>query len=95
MLAGFPGKFDQGSSAVSPAGLLDKLEYGPAPESPAGLYDWLDRHERHFGLFINNKWVRRPEHKKRASYCPATMELMAYTTEGTVEVQRTAFISSS
>src|SRR5579883_1995505 len=33
------------------------MEYGPAPEDPKETLGWLDRHQRQFGHFINNRWV--------------------------------------
>ncbi|MDL2356372.1 MAG: aldehyde dehydrogenase family protein [Pseudomonadota bacterium] len=32
------------------------MDYGPAPESTKEAHAWLDRHERRFGLFIDNAW---------------------------------------
>jgi len=32
------------------------LEYGPAPEDPKEAVQWLDRHQRHFGHFVNGAW---------------------------------------
>jgi aldehyde dehydrogenase (NAD+) len=32
------------------------MEYGPAPEDPREALAWLDRHDRHFGHFINGAW---------------------------------------
>ena len=32
------------------------MDYGPAPESQKEAQAWLDRHQRRFGLFIDNAW---------------------------------------
>jgi len=36
--------------------ILTTMDYGPAPESTKEALAWLDRHERRFGLFIDNAW---------------------------------------
>jgi aldehyde dehydrogenase (NAD+) len=36
--------------------ILTTMDYGPAPESTKDAQAWLDRHERRFGLFIDNAW---------------------------------------
>jgi aldehyde dehydrogenase (NAD+) len=36
--------------------ILTTMDYGPAPESQKEAQAWLDRHERRFGLFIDNAW---------------------------------------
>jgi aldehyde dehydrogenase (NAD+) len=36
--------------------ILATMDYGPAPESTKEAQAWLDRHERRFGLFIDNAW---------------------------------------
>ena len=38
--------------------IFETMEYGPAPESPATALAWLDDHDRDFGLFINNRWLK-------------------------------------
>ena len=43
--------------------IFASMEYGPAPESDKVAQDWLEQHDRNFGLFINNEWVR-PEGRK-------------------------------
>ncbi|MCY3780091.1 MAG: aldehyde dehydrogenase family protein [Chloroflexi bacterium] len=39
------------------AELFHTLPYGPAPESAAAAINWLESHNRHFDLFINNQWT--------------------------------------
>lgn len=36
--------------------ILATMEYGPSPESTSEADAWLDRHQRRFGLFIDNQW---------------------------------------
>ena len=50
---------------VSPkvAEIFATMEYGPAPESDKIAQQWLDDHNRSFGHFINNAWVK-PENRK-------------------------------
>jgi len=36
--------------------ILTTMDYGPAPESTREALAWLERHERRFGLFIDNAW---------------------------------------
>ena len=36
--------------------ILTTMDYGPAPESTKEAFAWLERHERRFGLFIDNAW---------------------------------------
>jgi hypothetical protein len=49
---------------VSPtvAEIFSTMDYGPAPESDKIVQAWLDDHDRSFGHFINNEWVK-PEGK--------------------------------
>ena len=61
--------------------IFETMEYGPAPESAAAVNAWLDEHNRHFGLFINNEWVFPDEVDTYASYNPASLEKMAETTQ--------------
>ena len=70
------------SKKPSVAEIFDSLEYGPAPESPAVAQAWLEDHERNFGHFINNQWVRPEGRKTYSSYNPATGELLANTVQG-------------
>merc|ERR1719319_1878313 len=44
-------------SAPPVSSLFASMEYGPALESRKVADAWLDKHERNFGLFINNEWV--------------------------------------
>ncbi len=36
--------------------ILATMDYGPSPESSSEAQAWLDRHQRRFGLFVDNKW---------------------------------------
>merc|ERR1719323_2066968 len=67
--------------------LFASMEYGPANESRKVADAWLDRHQRHFGLFINNEWVH-PDAGGRKTYetrSPGDGEVLAATTQGTAE----------
>jgi aldehyde dehydrogenase (NAD+) len=55
------------------------MEYGPAPESASAAQAWLDAHERKFGLFINNEWVRPEGAAYYTSYNPANGQTLAET----------------
>ncbi|MDX1664534.1 MAG: aldehyde dehydrogenase family protein [Candidatus Promineifilaceae bacterium] len=69
------------------AEIFETLEYGPAPESPAAAKAWLDDHERDFGLFIGNRWVKPEEREMMTVYNPATGdELAQVTVAGAAEV---------
>jgi len=62
---------------VSVADIFETLEYGPAPESPAAANAWLDSHERHFNLFINNRWHEPVDGTYLDVRNPATGERLA------------------
>ena len=55
-------------------------------ESVGTANAWLDKHQRSFGLFINNAWVH-PEggRKQYETKSPGTGEVLAATTQGTAE----------
>ncbi len=59
------------------AELFHSMTYGPAPESDAAATAWLDAHERHFDLFINNDWVPPAEGKTLTVANPARAETLA------------------
>ena len=61
--------------------IFKSLDYGPAPESSLAANAWLDDHERKFGLFINNEWVRPKGVECYPSFNPANGELLAETTQ--------------
>ncbi len=66
---------------VSPsvAEIFSKMEYGPAPESDKIVQNWLADHDRAFGHFVNNEWIK-PEGKKTiASVNPANGKTLATT----------------
>jgi aldehyde dehydrogenase (NAD+) len=67
---------------VSVADLLNTLEYGPAPESPAFANAWLDSHQRHFELFINNKWQAPTDPAYRPVQNPASGQILAQVAVG-------------
>jgi aldehyde dehydrogenase (NAD+) len=80
--------------------LFKTMEYGPAPESPTAVNAWLEDHDRKFGLFINNEWVKPKGAKYYSSFNPSNGELIAETAQAekkdvdaAVAAARTAFKS--
>jgi len=66
--------------------LFASMEYGPANESRKVADAWLDKHQRHFGLFINNEWVHPDGGRKTyETKSPGSGEVLAATTQGTAE----------
>merc|ERR1719391_34249 len=66
--------------------LFASMEYGPANESRKVADAWLDKHQRHFGLFINNEWVQPDGGRKTyETRSPGSGEELAATTQGTAE----------
>jgi aldehyde dehydrogenase (NAD+) len=67
--------------------ILTTMDYGPAPESTKEAQAWLDRHERRFGLFIDNAWSAPSA--TFASNNPADgLELAQLTQAGVQDVDR-------
>ncbi len=60
---------------------LKTMPYGPAPEAADAANAWLDRHERKFGLFINNRWVEPSTGEYYDNFNPATGEKLAQTAQ--------------
>src|SRR5579883_996453 len=58
------------------------MEYGPAPEDPKETLGWLDRHQRQFGHFINNRWVPPSGGQFFESNDPSTGERLANVAQG-------------
>jgi aldehyde dehydrogenase (NAD+) len=74
------------------------MEYGPAPEDPKDALLWLDRHQRHFGHFIDGEWRQPVEGAFFDSTDPATGEKIATVAQGSpadidaaVQAARNAF----
>merc|ERR1719391_871217 len=66
--------------------LFASMEYGLANESRKVADAWLDKHQRHFGLFINNEWVHPDGGRKTyETRSPGSGEVLAATTQGTAE----------
>ena len=59
------------------AELFHSMTYGPAPESDAAAVAWLDAHNRHFDLFINNQWTPPAEGNTLSVSNPARGETLA------------------
>jgi aldehyde dehydrogenase (NAD+) len=58
------------------------MDYGPAPEDPKDALLWLDRHQRHFGHFIDGAWRQPVEGVFFDSTDPATGEKIATVSQG-------------
>lgn len=54
------------------------MDYGPAPESDKNAQEYLERHGRHFGIYINGAWVKG--NASFPSINPATGENLAQIT---------------
>ncbi len=72
---------------VSPsvADIFASMAYGPAPESDKVVQQWLEDHERSFGHFINNQWVKPEGRKFIDSTSPADGKFLAKTIQGNSE----------
>jgi len=57
--------------------VLDTMDYGPAPESAAPAEDWLQRHGRHFGLFIDGNWKSSGSGQPFETINPANNQALA------------------
>ena len=67
--------------------LFASMEYGPAKESRKVADSWLDKHQRHFGLFINNEWVHPDGGRKTyETHSPGSGEVLAATTQARAEM---------
>lgn len=60
------------------------MEYGPAPEDPKEAAAWLDRHSRHFGLFIDGGWREPAAGEYFDTFDPSNGEKLASVAQGTV-----------
>lgn len=72
---------------VSPsvADIFASMEYGPAPESDKIVQQWLEDHQRSFGHFINNQWIKPADRKFIDSQSPADGKFLAKTIQGTAK----------
>lgn len=70
---------------VSPkvAEIFATMEYGPAPESDKIAQQWLDDHNRSFGHFINNAWVKPENRKTYETVSPSDGKFLSSTLQGT------------
>merc|ERR1719433_340990 len=70
---------------VSPkvAEIFATMEYGPAPESDKIAQQWLDDHNRSFGHFINNAWVKPENRKTYETVSPSDGKVLSSTLQGT------------
>ncbi len=65
------------------AELFHTMTYGPAPESDAAAIAWLDAHNRHFDLFINNAWTPPADGNTVSVTNPARSETLAHVADAT------------
>ena len=69
----------------SVASLFDSMDYTTAPEAADMAHAWLDSHDRRFGFFIDNEWVKPEGRETAPSAMPSTGELLAETVQATAE----------
>ena len=74
----------------SVAEIFSTMEYGPAPEADNVAQAWLEDHERAFGHFINNTWVKPDGRGSNKVTSPADGKTLATTLKGTPEDVNTA-----
>ncbi|MBA3894485.1 MAG: aldehyde dehydrogenase family protein [Gemmatimonadales bacterium] len=68
--------------------IFGTMAYGPAPEAVATALAWLERHRRHFGLFIGGAWTD-PGGESFETLDPATGKPLARLTQaGEADVDR-------
>ncbi|KAK0052885.1 aldehyde dehydrogenase family 16 member A1 [Biomphalaria pfeifferi] len=70
-----------GQAILNVESIFDNLSYGSAPDSESVALSWLNKHSRHFGLYINGQWVHRDTQITVESRNPANDELLATTVE--------------
>ena len=58
------------------------MEYGPAPEDSKEAEAWLDRHGRHFGLFIGGAWQAPAAGEYFETVDPSNGEKLAAVSQG-------------
>jgi len=58
------------------------MEYGPAPEDPKEAAAWLERHGRHFGLFIGGAWQAPAAGEYFDTLDPSNGEKLAAVAQG-------------
>ena len=74
----------------SVAEIFATMEYGPAPEADNVAQAWFEDHERSFGHFINNEWLKPDGRQVTNVISPADGKTMATTLKGTTEDVDTA-----
>ena len=67
------------------AEIFATMEYGPAPEADNVAQSWLEDHERAFGHFINNEWIKPDGRPVTNVVSPADGKTLATTLKGTIE----------
>lgn len=71
--------------------IFTTMSYGLAPEAADVAKAWLDKHNRKFSLFINNKWVEPKGDAHFATNAPATGEEIAQIADASAQDVDTAY----
>ena len=67
------------------AEIFKTMAYGPAPEAPDAAQKWLDDHESHFDLFIDNAWAAPKSGSYSPVYNPANGQVLAQVADASKE----------
>jgi len=62
--------------------IFQTMSYGPAPEAAGHANEWLEKHGRHFGLFIDGEWTTGAG-ETFATLNPATAKTLAQLAQAT------------
>jgi aldehyde dehydrogenase (NAD+) len=74
-----------GKATSTVAELFHSMQYTSAPESAQSANAWLDSHQRQFGFFIDNVWVKPEDRASASSTQPSNGALMAQSLQATAE----------
>ena len=74
-----------GKATSTVAELFHSMQYTSAPESAESANAWLDSHQRQFGFFIDNVWVKPEDRASASSTQPSNGALMAQSLQATAE----------
>ncbi|MEQ9031649.1 MAG: aldehyde dehydrogenase family protein, partial [Aggregatilineales bacterium] len=65
--------------------IFETMAYSPAPEDASPADAWLDRHNRKFGLFVNNSWLDPKDGGYISTSRPSTGEPLAQIADATAD----------
>jgi aldehyde dehydrogenase (NAD+) len=65
--------------------IFETMAYGPAPEDASPADAWLDRHNRKFGLFVDNQWLDPKDGGYISTSRPSTGDPLAQIADATSE----------